>query len=140
MDVAWPQSTISPTDVLPRTDVLKVNMIDYVTYLTGRDDDVLVLELAGRLDEHTADFLIDCLTGHIQNGTSKIVLDCHELSHVTSVGLGALVRVHSRLKRDGGEVKLARVEGVISDILRIVHFDRLFHIYPSVEEACDAMG
>ncbi len=70
-----------------RTDVLKVNMIDYVTYLTGRDDDVLVLELAGRLDEHTADFLIDCLTGHIQNGASKIVLDCHELSHVTSVGL-----------------------------------------------------
>jgi anti-sigma B factor antagonist len=115
-------------------------MIDYVTYQTGSDNDVLVLELDGRLDEHTADFLIDCLSGHIQNGTSKIVLDCQQLSHVTSVGLGALVRVHSRLKKDGGEVKLARVEGVISDILRIVHFDRLFNIYPSVEEACEAMG
>lgn len=115
-------------------------MIDYVTYKAGPGDQILVLELAGRLDDHSAEFLISCLAGHIRDGTTKIVLDCRHLEHVSSVGLGALVRVHSRLKKDGGEVKLARVEGVIADILRIVHFDRLFHIYPTVEDACQAMN
>ncbi len=110
-------------------------MIDYETYRTGAHDEILVLELTGRLDTHSSDFLVSCLGGHIKNGTSKIILDCGDLEHVTSIGLGALVRIHSRLKGDGGEVKLARVEGVVADVLRIVHFDRLFNIYPSVEEA-----
>ncbi len=114
-------------------------MIDYETYTTGVDDGILVLELTGRLDDHTAEFLIDCLARHISGGVSKIVLDCRELEHVTSVGLGALVRVHSRLKSCGGEVKLAHIEGVIAEILRIVHFDRLFNMYPTVESACEAL-
>lgn len=114
-------------------------MIDYATYHSGSDDGVLVLELTGRLDDHTADFLVDCLAGHIRAGTTRIVLDCSDLQHVTSIGLGALVRIHSRLKSDGGEVKLASVPGAVSDVLRIVHFDRIFNIYPTVREACAAL-
>ena len=114
-------------------------MINYETYISGFNEDILVLELTGRLDENTAEFLIDCLSRHIENGSSKIVIDCSNLEHVSSVGLGALVRVHSQLKSSGGEVKLAHVEGVIADILRIVHFDRIFHMYPSVQQACEAL-
>ncbi|MCG8650925.1 MAG: STAS domain-containing protein [Pirellulales bacterium] len=114
-------------------------MIDFQTYQAGTQDEILILELTGRLDDNSAEFLVDCLSGHIKNGANKIVLDCAELQHVSSTGLAALVRIHSRLKSIGGEVKLAAVAGVVTDILRIVHFDRLFHIYPSVEEACQAL-
>lgn len=114
-------------------------MIDYETYQAGANEDILVLELTGRLDSNTSDFLVDCLTGQIHGGVKKIVLDCADLEHVTSIGLGALVRIHSRLKGEGGEVKLVSVPSLISDILRIVHFDRLFNIYPTVEAACEAL-
>ncbi len=114
-------------------------MIDYETYTTGDDDDILVMELAGRLDEHTSDFLVDCLSRHLAKGLTKIILDCSNLEQVSSFGLSALVRVHTRLKRSGGEVKLAEVSGTIADVLRIVHFDRLFNIYPTVEAAQQAL-
>ncbi len=114
-------------------------MIDYETYKSGLNEDILVLELTGRLDDHTAEFLVDCLAGQINEGCTKIVIDCHHLEYISSTGMGALVRINSRLKPDGGEVSLSRVKGMIADVLRIVHLDRLFHIYPTVEEACEAL-
>ena len=110
-------------------------MIDYTTYMAGKDDDILVLELTGRLDEKTSEFLFDCLDGHIEHGRTKLVLDCSDLEHIVSAGLGTLVRVHFRLKDKGGQVQLVGVQGVVADILRLVHFEKLFHIHATVEEA-----
>ena len=114
-------------------------MIDYITYTTGENDDVFVLELTGRLHEKTATFLFDCVDGHIQRGHKKLILDCGDLEHIVSAGLGTLVRIHFRLKEKGGQVQLVRVHGVVADILRIVHFEKLFHMHDSVEEAVASM-
>ena len=110
-------------------------MIDYTTYTTGENEDVLVLELTGRLDEKASEFLFDCLDGHIKHGRSKLILDCTELEHIVSAGLGTLVRIHFRLKDKGGHVQLVGVKGVVADILKLVHFEKLFHMHDSVEEA-----
>jgi anti-anti-sigma factor len=56
------------------------------------------------------------------------------------MGLGVLARVHSRMKKIGGDVKLAGVHGPVATIMNIVHFSRLFHMYPTVEEAIAAQG
>ncbi len=113
-------------------------MIDFVTHTAGPADDVLVLELSGRLDEHASQFLFDCLVGHIERGRNKLVLDCGNLDHITSFGLGTLVRIHSRLKPSGGVVHLAAVGGVVAKVIHVVHFDRLFNMYETVEEAVAA--
>jgi len=110
-------------------------MIDYETYLTGPSDDVLALELAGRLDENTAAFLLDALTGWVDKGYRRFVLDCEQLEHITSFGLAALVRLHTRLRKVGGDVKLAVVGGRVADVVRVVHLEKLLHIYDSVESA-----
>ena len=115
-------------------------MIDYITYTAGENDDVFVLELTGRLDEKTSAFLFDCLDGHIHHGHKKLVLDCSNLEHIVSAGLGTLVRIHFRLKEKGGQVQLVGVQGVVADILRLVHFEKLFHMYDTVEEAVASMS
>ena len=55
------------------------------------------------------------------------------------MGLAVLVRANSRLKPLGGKIALAGVKGVAADALRIVHFDRLFNMYPTVDEAAAAV-
>jgi len=110
-------------------------MIDYTSYLTGNQNDVLVLELTGRLNEQTSAFLFDCLDGHIQHGRNKLILDCTELEHIVSAGLGTLVRVHFRVKDQGGQVRLVGVQGVVAEIVRLVHFEKIFHLHDTVEEA-----
>lgn len=110
-------------------------MIDYNRYTTGPRNDVLVMEVSGRLDNDTSQFFFDCLQGEIEEGNTRVVLDCSELTFLSSLGIGTLIRIQSRLKQRGGTVKLAAVPGVVADVLRVVHLDRLLDIYPDVAAA-----
>ena len=86
-------------------------MAPYSTYTTGAEDDILVMELTGRMDEHTAEFLFNRLESIIKKGQVKLILDCRQLEHISSVGLGTLVRIHSRVKAKGGQSNLPMCRG-----------------------------
>ena len=45
------------------------------------------------------------------------------------------MRVHSRMKKVGGDVRLARLEGVVADAFSIAGFDKILKMYPSVGDA-----
>lgn len=114
-------------------------MIDYTTYPLDDDENILVLELMGRLDGDTSEFLLDSIQGLMDEGARMFVLDCNDLRYISSVGLATLVRANSRLKNQDGHVALANVPGTIAEVLRIVHFDRVFNIFDSVVAAADSM-
>ena len=115
-------------------------MIDYETYRMGDDSDVLVIAVSGHLDNESSDFFFDCIRGQIEEGNRKLVIDCRGIEYISSLGLGMLVRANSRLKKVGGAVKLARIEGVIADVIKAVGLHRLFNMYPTVREACASFG
>ena len=52
------------------------SMIEYETYQPGDDDEVLVIEVGGRLDTMSSEYLVDCVKTHTDRGARKIVLDC----------------------------------------------------------------
>lgn len=111
-------------------------VISLKSYPSPIDSQIQVIELAGKLDQQSADHLVDTIDSHLEGGKINLVFNCAGLNHVTSIGLGSFVQAQSRSKKLGGEVKLACVNGVIADILRMVRFDRLFLMYESVDEAC----
>jgi anti-sigma B factor antagonist len=115
-------------------------VIDYHRYTTGPTGDVLVMEVSGRLDNDTSQFFFDCLQGEIEEGNRRVVLDCSDLTFLSSMGIGTLIRAQSRLKQRGGTVKLAAVQGVVADVLRVVHLDRLLDLYPDVDSAVKSFG
>lgn len=110
-------------------------MIEFESNTLDGANDTLVLFVQGRLDNESSEYLLDCIQGHIEDGTKNFVLDCSELDYISSIGLGTLVRANSRLKRSEGKVLLVGVAGVVAEVLRISHLDRIFNIYPDVETA-----
>ena len=96
-------------------------MIDFDTYRTGQQNDVLVLQISGQLDTASSQFLIDCIQGHIEDGLHKFVLDCTNLTHISSFGLATLVRANTSLKDRDGLVALAGVPGLLAELLRLSH-------------------
>ena len=110
-------------------------MIEFSGYRHESQPDVFVLEVMGHIDTDASNFLLDCIQGYIDSGEEKFVLDCSDLAYISSMGLATLVRANSRLKSKGGNIALAGVKGVAADALRVVHFDRLFNMFPSVDEA-----
>jgi anti-sigma B factor antagonist len=115
-------------------------VIDYHRFTTGPDREILVIQVSGRLDNDSSPFFFDCLEGEIEEGHTQVVLDCSELSFLSSLGIGTLIRIQSRLRQRGGTVKLAAVQGVVADVLHVVHLDRLLDIYPDIDAAVAAFA
>ena len=99
------------------------------------DKDVLIVRADGALNAESADDFIKQLTGFIDNGLSRIIVDCSKLEYISSYGLGVLVRLHAKLAKRGGDVKLASVPGLIEQVLQVTRLNTLFSIYPDVSQA-----
>ena len=105
-------------------------------YYSDTDKDILIIKADGGLNSDNADQFVNELAALIDAGQSKIVVDCSHLDHITSYGVGVLVRLHSKMAKIGGDVKLACVKGVIEQVFKITHLNKVFEFYPDVSRAC----
>lgn len=104
------------------------------------ENKVLVLEVVGELDENTSEDFLDCIEEQIENGHNRVVVDCTNLRYFSSYGIGALIRVHSRMKKRDGDVKLAALQGAAAQALRLTALDKVLAVYTTVEDALEAFG
>lgn len=105
-------------------------------YYSDSDKDVLILKADGGLNSDNAKQFVDELAAKIDAGQTRIVVDCSSLDTITSYGLGILIRLHTKLARVGGDVKLANVKGLIEQVFKITHLNKVFEFYPDVSRAC----
>jgi anti-sigma B factor antagonist len=99
------------------------------------DGDILAVLLHGSLDATTTDQFDQAIQNHLDQGRTKIIIDCRYLGYVSSLGIGSLVGLQARLRKNGGEVKLAALHGMAVDAIRVVHLDKLLNIYGDLEFA-----
>ena len=104
-------------------------------YYDEIDNDVLIISADGGLNADTSEQFILSIEKLVDAGMKKIIVDCNKLDHISSNGLGVLVRLHNRLKRKGGNVKLASIKGTVPDILQVTRLNKLFEIYTDVNRA-----
>ncbi|MCH7798583.1 MAG: STAS domain-containing protein [Planctomycetes bacterium] len=104
-------------------------------YYDEVDSEVLVVKADGGLNARTADGFVTDLEKLVDAGLRKIIVNCSSLNYISSYGLGILVRLHRRLARHGGNVKIASVKGVIVEVLRLTKLNTIFEIYPDVPRA-----
>lgn len=99
------------------------------------DGDILAILLRGDLDAATTPAFEQEMQRYIEAGHTKLILDCQRLGYVSSIGIGALITLQSRLRRKGGTVKLAAILGPVMQLLRLVRLDKVFDIYGDLEFA-----
>jgi anti-sigma B factor antagonist len=100
--------------------------------------DILGIVLDGSLNATTTEEFNQAIKNHLDQGRSKIIIDCRRVEYISSIGLGSLVALQTRLRKKGGEVKLAGVHGLAADTIRLVGLDKLFGIYIDMEYAREA--
>ncbi len=113
-------------------------MIDFTSYDCEDDPTIHVVDLEGNLDGETAEYFSKCIQDIIDEGRTKLIINCVKLEYISSLGLAMLMRVHSRMKKHGGDVRVARLAGVVADALSISGFDRILKMYPSVGDAASS--
>lgn len=97
--------------------------------------DILGIVLDGSLTTTTSEQFNKAVQDHLDQGRTKIIIDCRRVDYITSFGIGSLVALQARLRKKGGEVKLAGLYGIAADAIRLVGLDKLLNIYPDMEYA-----
>ena len=110
-------------------------MIDWKIEGLADDRKVIVFHLTGQLERSHCEEIFKTLEYHIEQGHPNVVLNCYDLKFLSSLGLGIMMQVHARMKRHGGNVKLARVPVAVTKLLHVVMLDKVLEVYPTVREA-----
>jgi anti-sigma B factor antagonist len=104
-------------------------------YIHELDRSVLILSADGGLNADTAAEFVRQLEALIDGGVKQIIVDCTRLEYISSYGVGVLVRLHNRLAKQGGDVKIAAARSMVLQALTIMRMGKVFEIYPDVNQA-----
>lgn len=98
-------------------------------------NDRAIVRPIGQVDAETAPELKDHLKQVAEEGARLVVVDLAEVDFIDSSGLSALVSGLKTLRLHGGALNLSRPHPQALTALRLTMLDRVFSIYPSVDEA-----
>lgn len=97
-------------------------------------DDILVMNLNGKLDTSTAPKVEAETVKQIEN-FKKIIINLQNTSFVSSAGLRVFLATAKRLAAAGGKLRICHANEVVLEILEISGFTTILDIRPTAEEA-----
>ena len=104
--------------------------------IAQRDQDgVSILELKGYLDAHTAPKLEEALQGLLGSARYNIVVNCKDLSYISSAGLGVFMAFIEDVRKHSGDIKLTNMSPKVYNVFDLLGFPLLYEIFKEEQEA-----
>ena len=94
-------------------------------------DNVLTAQLIGRLDTSVSQEVATALQPLIENAQKTLVLDCKDLSYISSSGLRIFLTVRKAAASKGGQVIVRDISNEIRQVFMMTGFLNLFEIQES---------
>lgn len=103
--------------------------------------EIAILDLHGRLvGEAGNEFLAVVSPQIVELGARKILLNFRDLSQCDSMGISALLRIHTSLENIGGRLAICEVNDLISKVFALTHIDEVLHICQLESDAVAAFA
>jgi anti-sigma B factor antagonist len=96
---------------------------------------VKILRLTGRLDAYSANEVEKSITGLIDGGCVRIVVNLEGVEYISSSGLRVMLAALKRLRKLKGELSLACLRPYVKEVFDIAGFTQIFTIYDREAEA-----
>ena len=100
-------------------------------------DGVKILALTGRLDAYSANEVEKCITGLIDGGCVRLVVNLEGVEYISSSGLRVMLAALKRLRKLKGELSMACLRPYVQEVFDIAGFTQLFAIYDREADAVD---
>ncbi|MBA0049450.1 anti-sigma factor antagonist [Streptomyces sp. AJS327] len=94
-----------------------------------------VVTCEGELDHHTADLLREPLERSVEEGYSRLVVDCSGLEFCDSTGLNVLLGARLKAEAAGGGVHLAGMGPVVARVFEITGAGAVFTVHDDLDAA-----
>ena len=104
-------------------------------FRSDRRESGCLVFMSGRLDASSADAFVEHVEAEIRIGAERVSLDMSEVGFVSSVGLGALLRLVSRMRSSGGTLALVAASDAVTEMLRVTRLDKVLPVGPPAADA-----
>src|SRR5438445_251618 len=103
--------------------------------------DAAVLDISGRITLGEGNVILrDIVRDLADKGHKKIVLNLGEVQYIDSSGVGELVKAHTTIKNQGGELKLTNLNKRVHDLLHMTRLSAVFDIQKDEASAIKSFG
>jgi anti-sigma B factor antagonist len=100
-----------------------------------------VIQLMGELiDRGQAKELIDEIDRDIAAGQTKFVFQMEKLKYINSSGLGIIIMLLTRARKNGGEIVICCVNEKVKELLVITKLNTVFTVTKSVDSAISKLN
>ncbi|MFH0988467.1 MAG: STAS domain-containing protein [bacterium] len=96
---------------------------------------VSVIDLRGYLDAHTAPDLESAFQKLLKDQRFNIVVNCKDLSYISSAGLGVFMAYIEDVRKHKGDIKLSNMSPKVYNVFDLLGFPILYEIYKDEQEA-----
>jgi anti-sigma B factor antagonist len=96
--------------------ITEMNRVDLVT-------------VTGRVDSSNAGQLGEKLSEQVDSGSINMVVDLSGVEYMSSAGLRELVAALKRVKKDGGDLRLASPSDRVREVLDLAGLSSIFEIF-----------
>jgi len=104
-----------------------------------RKGQVVIVKINGRLDSISSSELESKISGLIDKNEKIILVDCQQLSYVSSAGLRVFLMGLKKLNAVQGKFLICSLQDMVKDVFDISGFTGIFSIYNSQNEALNAV-
>jgi anti-sigma B factor antagonist len=98
-------------------------------------DNVSVLKVSGNLDTSTSKLLKEILAELIKERHYNIVVDMKKVIQINYMGVGTLLERLRQVRRQSGDLKLARLNAITRKALSMVGASKVFETFDTEEAA-----
>ncbi len=98
-------------------------------------NNVVILEIFGELDAHTAPRLEEELQKLIQEDSVQIIINGSGLEYISSAGLGVFMAYIEDIRSQGGDIKITQLKPKVYNVFDLLGFPTLYDILDTEDDA-----
>ncbi len=103
--------------------------------------DVAVLDISGRITLGEGNVMLREIVRELADkGNKKIILNLGEVQYIDSSGVGELVKAHTTLRNQGGQLRLVNLNKRVNDLLEMTRLSAVFDIERDEASAIGSLG
>jgi anti-sigma B factor antagonist len=103
--------------------------------------EITIVDIKGRITIGEGNVMLrEIMVGLLQKGKKHVLLNMTDVAHVDSAGIGELVRSHTSVRKQGGQLKLANVNKSIQELLQKTMLSAVFDVHQDETSAVKSFG
>lgn len=102
---------------------------------TGKEKNVVVVSVKGKIDAVTAPDFEKVLANLIAQGENTFLMELSGLEYISSAGLRSILATAKQVKPKGGNILFSGLRGPVKDVFNISGFGTIFKIFETQADA-----